>query len=114
MSENYLVVATPVFKLTLNKLRAFLKRKHGDTLAARTCDSIKQRLADLSSNPYLAPVSDRLSALGFTDYRQFQIDDHNLVFYRVDAQARKVILVIAMDSRQSIEQLLFDTIISME
>lgn len=114
MSEDYKVVATPVFKLTLKKLCAFLWRKHGATLASNTLDSIKQRVTKLSGNPYLAPVSERLAALGFTDYRQLLIDQHNLIYYRVDEETHKVILVVAMDSRQSIEQLLYETTIILE
>jgi plasmid stabilization system protein ParE len=114
MSDDYGVVATPVFRLTLKKLCVFLGRKYGSKNAASTREAIKLRIAQLAASPYSAPVSERLAALGFTDYRQLLIDQHNLVYYRVDDQNRKVVLVIAMDSCQSIEQLLYETTIMLE
>lgn len=112
MSDDYKVVATPTFNITLKKLNSFLSRKFGDELAATTRGEIKQCVASLAKNPFAAPVSERLADLGFTDYRQMLVDKHNLVYYRVDEQARKVVLVIAMDSRQSIEQLLYQVMIT--
>ncbi len=112
-SKRYVVVATPVFRLTLKKLCAFLKRKHDGRIAASARDSIKQRVAELAVDPSLAPVSDRLEALGITDYRQLLVDQHNLVFYRVDERAGKVILILAMDARQSVKQLLYEINISL-
>lgn len=93
---------------------AFLNRKHGAALVMQTRDLIKLRVTELSSNPYAGPVSDRLAALGFTQYRQLLIDQHNLVCYRVDEAAHKIVLVLVMDSRQSIEQLLYETTIILE
>ena len=39
------------------------------------------------------------------------VAQHNLVFYRVDEEASKVVLIAVMDSRQSIEQLLYETML---
>lgn len=114
MSKGYQIVATPVFKITLKKLCYFLKRKYGTELAETTRNTIKQNVSQLTESPYLAPVSERLTALGFTDYRQLLIDHHNLVFYRIDEDASKVILLLAMDSRQSIEQLLYETTVLLD
>jgi len=41
-------------------------------------------------------------------------DQHHMVYYRVDEAAQKVVLVLAMDSRQSIEQWLYETTIMLE
>jgi len=111
MSKPFQIVATPVFKTTLKKLSIFLTRKHSAVVAEEAKKLIKQKVVDLSSHPFSSPVSERLSALGFIDYRQMQVDHHNLVFYRVDEKEGKVVLIAVMDSRQSIEQLLYETML---
>ncbi|MEP3351642.1 MAG: type II toxin-antitoxin system RelE/ParE family toxin [Marinomonas sp.] len=108
MSKPFQVVATPAFKTTLKKLSTFLTRKHNTVVADEAKKLIKQKVLALSDQPFSSPVSDRLSALGFMNYRQMQVGQHNLVFYRVDEQEEKVVLIIVMDSRQSIEQLLYE------
>ena len=113
MSESYEIIATPVFKLTLRKLCSFLSSKYGSDTASQVRETIKQRVISLAENPRSAPVSDRLEALGLTDYRQLLVDSHNLIYYRVDEGTKKVILVVAMDSRQSLEQLLFEVTITL-
>lgn len=111
MSKSFQVVATPVFKATLKKLSAFLTRKHGAVVADDARNSIKQQVLALSLHPFSSPISERLAALGFMDYHQMQVAQHNLVFYRVDEEASKVVLIAVMDSRQSIEQLLYETML---
>lgn len=111
MSESFQVVATPVFKETLKKLSAFLTRKHGAVVADDARNLIKQQVQELSHHPFSSPISERLAALGFLDYRQMLVAQHNLVFYRVDEEANKVVLIAVMDSRQSIEQLLYETML---
>lgn len=113
MSESYEIIATHVFKQTLRKLCSFLSSKYGSDTASQARATIKQRVMLLSENPHSAPVSDRLEALGLTDYRQLLVDSHNLIYYRVDESSKKVILVAAMDSRQSLEQLLFEVTIAL-
>lgn len=111
MSEPYEIVASPVFKLTLRKLLSFVAKKHGEEIASQTRNTLKNRIETLKGNPALAPLSDRLAAFGFLDYRQLAVDKHNLLFYRVDEQTHKIVLVVAMDARQSIEQLLYEVTI---
>lgn len=111
MSKSFQVVATPVFKETLKKLSAFLTRKHGAVVADDARSLIKQQVQSLCTQPFFSPMSERLSALGFMDYRQMLVAQHNLVFYRVDEEANKVVLIAVMDSRQSIEQLLYETML---
>ena len=111
MSKAFQVVATPVFKTTLKKLSMFLTRKHSEAVAEEAKTLIKQKVVALNEHPFSSPVSDRLSALGFMDYRQMQVGQHNLVFYRVNERENKVILIAVMDSRQSIEQLLYETML---
>ncbi|MBV1790197.1 hypothetical protein KQ940_19245 [Marinobacterium sp. D7] len=91
-----------------------MSRKQGAAVAGRTRDLIKLRITELSGNPHVAPISERLAGLGFADYRQLLIDQHNLVYYRLDEEAGKVVLLAVMDSRQSIEQLLYETTIILE
>lgn len=71
-------------------------------------------MTELSRNPFSAPISERLTALGFMDYRQLLIDQHNLIYYRIDEEANKVVLLLVMDSRQSIEQILYETTIALD
>jgi toxin ParE1/3/4 len=111
MSDTYEIVASPVFNLTLKKLFTFLSNKHGNDIATNAIAEIKLKVGLLVEHPYLAPVSDRLEALGFSDYRQLSIDKHNIVYYRIDTSRNKIILIVAMDSRQSIEQLLYEVTI---
>lgn len=108
---DFKIVATPVFKITLQRLCGFLSSKYGADFAEKTLSVIKSRVKELAANPYSAPVSDRMAALGFIHYRQLLVDQHNLVFYRIDEEDQKIVLVVAMDSRQSIEQLLYETTI---
>lgn len=109
MNSSYQIVATPVFRFTLERLCFFLERKFDSKAAQRAKRSIKESIqANLSSNPHSAPISERLAELGLTDYRQYLVDGHNLVFFRIDEQRKKVILIAAMDSRQSIKKLLYD------
>jgi hypothetical protein len=43
-----------------------------------------------------------------TDYRQWQVDQHNLLFYRLDEQNQRIELLLLMDSRQNLQKLLFE------
>lgn len=109
-SNNYQILATPVFKITLKKLCTFLERKYGKAKANEAKNAIKLKIAStLQTDPYHAPVSERLIEFGIPDYRQLRIEQHNIVFFRVDESKKRVVLLAAMDSRQSIEKLLFET-----
>lgn len=114
MSDEYKIVATPTFKITLTRLSHFLSRKFTQSHAEQTLATIKSTVLLLAQNPYAAPVSDRLSSLGITNYRQLLVDKHNLVYYRIDDSTKQVILVLVMDSRQSIKQLLYETMIYLD
>lgn len=111
MSKPLLIVATPVFKATLKKLSAFLTRKYGASVADEAQSVIKQQVLELSTRPFSFPISERLSTLGFMDYRQMLVDRHNLVIYRIKEDENKIVLIAVMDSRQSIEQLLYETML---
>jgi plasmid stabilization system protein ParE len=86
--------------------------KYSSILALETKQSIKNSiLENLVSNPYVAPISDRMIDIGISDYRQFSIDKHNIVFYRIDESKKQVVLLVIMDSRQSIQKLLSEIIL---
>lgn len=109
MSNAYAIVASPLFKLSQQRLVAFLTEKYSATLTQNTLAHIKQRIKqDLATHPTLAPISERLLALGIADYRQWQVDQHNLLFYRVDGQKQRIELLLLMDSRQNLQKLLFE------
>ncbi len=108
----YKIVASPTFKLCLKRLVHFLTVKYSSKLAHITKQNIKKTIQDnLPDNPYIATISDRLIDLGIKDYRQYLIDDKNLIFYRVDEEKQTIVLLAVMDSRQSIQQLLSEVML---
>ncbi|RUO73270.1 hypothetical protein CWI78_02150 [Idiomarina ramblicola] len=108
-NRNYVVVASPVFRLSLQRFKAFLTRKHSQSVALNTVMTIKSRIQErLPVNPEIAPISERLFDLGLTDYRQWLIDEHNLIIYKVNQSDSRVELLLVMDSRQSTRKLLFE------
>jgi len=108
----YEITVSASFKITLKRLIDFLTTKHSLALAEETKQSIKKAiLENLPTNPHFAHVSSRLIDLGIKEYRQYQIDEHNLVFYRVDEECKKIILLAVMDSRQSIQKLLSEVLL---
>jgi len=109
MTTKYSIKATSVFKLSLTKLDSFLTRKFSETVARKAKRAISTKVqSQLSNNPHSAPQSDRLLALGLAEYRQLLVDDHNIVFFRVDESTKTVILLLVIDSRQDLEKLLFE------
>ena len=105
----YKIIATPVFKLSLQRFSHFIARKYSHKKVAAIKQSIKQKLQqNLSQHPTLAPISSRLLELGISQYRQYTIDDHNIVFYQVDESDKKIILLLIMDSRQDLQKLLYE------
>ncbi len=109
MTSRYNIKVTPVFKLCLEKLATFLTRKFSHSVATETRQAIKEKIStQLSTQPYAAPRSERLTELGLTEYRQLLIDKHNVVFFRVDESNSTVILLLVIDSRQDLKKLLFE------
>ncbi len=112
--STYKIVATTVFKSSLQRFRYFLENKYSKKLATDTIKRIKKRIhQNLSKNPEIAPISQRLVEMGITQYRQYTIDEHNLVFYRVDEGNKTVVLLAVMDSRQSVPKMLYEVVVLM-
>ena len=108
----YEIVATPAFKLCLDRLIHFLETRYSPQKARKTKSHIKNVLAEnLSQNPHIAPVSGRLIDIGIKDYRQYPVDEHNMVFYRINESKKRVVLLAVMDSRQNIQKLLLDVLL---
>ena len=108
----YQVVATPTFKLCLDRLIYFLETKYSPQKAQKTKSNIKKVLVEnLSQNPHIAPISNRLMDIGIRDYRQYPVDEHNMVFYRINEDKKRVVLIAVMDNRQSIQKLLLDVLL---
>lgn len=104
---SYTLVASPVFKLSLQRLIYFLEKKYTQSLANKTKRTIRKGIEKgLLINPKVAPISPRLIELGINEYRQLLVDKHNLVFFRIEEANKRVILLAVMDSRQSIGKLL--------
>ena len=103
----YQIIATPTFKVTLQRLVHFLEVKYSEEKARQISHQIKTTLTKkLAKNPEIAPLSPRLISLGINQYRQFQIDEHNIVFYKIIEKKKRVLLLAVMDSRQSLQKLL--------
>ena len=109
LNDTYRIVASPLFKLSLQRLKAFLTVAFGDQLSATTVATLRQQISQqLPSHPELAPISERLLELGIPDYRQWQLDQHNLLFYRVNETEQRIELLLVMDNRQNLRKLLFE------
>jgi toxin ParE1/3/4 len=108
----YEVIATPTFKLCLDRLIYFLETRYSPQKAQKTKAYIKKTLADnLSQNLHIAPISNRLIDIGIRDYRQYAVGEHNMVFYRINEDKKRVVLLAVMDNRQNIQKLLFDVLL---
>lgn len=108
----YTIVASPTFKLCLKRLIHFLDIKYSTKYARDTKQKIKESiLKNLLNNPHIAPISERLIDLGIKEYRQYVINDKNIVFYRIDEENKMIILLAVMDSRQSIQKLLSEALL---
>lgn len=108
-NSRYAVVASSVFRLSLQRFKAFLEGKYSESTALKTVEVIKSRIqTELPNNPQIAPISERLFDLGLTDYRQWLIDEHNLVLYKVNKVESRIELLLVMDSRQGIRKLLYE------
>lgn len=109
MNNHYIIVASPLFKLSLQRLKAFLTAAASEQLATTTLADIQQQISQhLPTLPALASISERLLELGIPDYRQWQLDKHNLLFYRINEAEQRIELLLVMDSRQSLRKLLFE------
>jgi len=108
----YEVVATPAFKLCLNRLICFLEIKYSTRKAQAIKSKIKKKLTiNLSENPHIAPISNRLIELGIKDFRQYPVDEHNMVFYRINEDKKQIVLLAVMDGRQNIQKLLLEVML---
>lgn len=108
-SELYRVEASRVFKLSIQRFRSFIEQSYSESTADNVIANIKAKIREqLPVNPKVGPISERLLALGVSDYRQWLVDDHNLVFYKVDEANQNVELFLLMSTKQSIRKLLFE------
>jgi len=108
-SKRYVVVATPNFKLSVQRLSAFLAKKHGKQHATNNKKALLNKINGiLTEQPYIAPVSARLLALGIVDFRQWAVDEQNIIFYRIAEETAEVVVLVAMDARQNIQKLLYE------
>ena len=105
----YTIVASETFKASVQRFRAFLSYKYGDKFAEQKVALVRQNIEQhLPATPDIAPISPRLLEIGITEYRQWLIDNHNLIFYKVEQDSKEVHLLALMDSRQNIQKLLFE------
>lgn len=108
----YTAVASNVFKHSISRLRAFLSKKYDDEFAGNQIESIRNDIQNkLCTNPYIAPVSERLLALGMSEYRQWCVDEHNILYFRIREESSQIELLAVMDARQNIQKLLFEIMV---
>jgi toxin ParE1/3/4 len=105
----YTIVASETFKSSVQRFSAFLSYKYGDEFARQQVSLVRHNIEQhLATNPDIAPISQRLLEIGITEYRQWLLDKHNLIFYKVEHRSKEVHLLALMDSRQNIQNLLFE------
>ena len=105
----YTVVASDVFKHSLNRLHSFLTKKYGEDVARKQQKLLRKNIKNkLCANPHIAPISDRLLALGMSEYRQWRVDEYGILYFKINEQSNQIELLAVMDSRQSIQKLLFE------
>jgi len=105
----YTLVTSEAFKHSLERLYAFMSKKYGEDVARKHKKSLRNNIVSrLTANPYIAPVSDRLLSLGISEYRQWNIDEHNILYFKINEERKQIELLAVMDSRQSIQKLLFE------
>lgn len=110
MTTEYKIVYTPAFKTTLSRLTYFLEKNYSTELALQVKKEIRSAInTSLKSNPFLGPISDRLADLGITQYRQWLVDQHNLVFYKIEAE--HIVVLAVINTRQSIRDVLYDVLL---
>ncbi len=103
------ITATHAFALSVARLRRFLSFRYSSEVADQTLSAAEAKVIRvLSEYPDIAPFSERLMTLGIGNYRQWQIDDHNLLFYSYDSATQTIELLLIIDSRQDIQQALFE------
>ena len=109
---SYKVKASPYFKLSVQRLSAFLSRKYSAKHAMNNKKALQEKISKiLPGQPYIAPVSSRLVELGISDFRQWVVDEHNIIFYRVADKETEIILLLVMDGRQDIHKLLQELVL---
>jgi len=105
----YKLVFSPVFKVSLRRLKSFLLRKFSAEVSETAQSQIRKVIEEtLPLNPFMGPVCDRLLDLGVPGYRQLVIDKHNTVIYRIDEAHQELVVLLVFDSRQSLQHLLVD------
>lgn len=105
----YKLVFSPVFKVSLRRLKNFLSRKFSKEVSEAAQAQIRTAIEQvLPSNPFIGSECDRLLDLGVVGYRQWVIDKHNTVIYRIDENNKDLVVLLTFDSRQSLQKLLTD------
>ena len=109
VSKAYKIKVTPTFKLSLSRQISFLSHKYSAKKARANKYFLYEKIKkELTAKPNIAPVSQRLLGLGIANYRQWSVDKHNIIFYRINNDSADVTLLLAMDARQDIQKLLYE------
>jgi toxin ParE1/3/4 len=95
---NYRVIRTDTADAGIRQIMLFIAEKFGNEVALEKLDELEHDIMLLGSNPYIG-TEPKYPVLKRQDYKVF-ISGKNLVFYKVNDDAREVIIYAVVDQRQ--------------
>lgn len=95
---NYRVIRTDTADAGIRQIILFIAEKFGNEVALEKLDELEHDIMLLGSNPYIG-TEPKYPVLKRQGYKVF-ISGKNLVFYKVNDDAREVIIYAVVDQRQ--------------
>jgi toxin ParE1/3/4 len=95
---SYRVIRTDTADAGIRKIMLFIAEKFGNEVALEKLDELEHDIMLLGSNPYIG-TEPKYPVLKRQGYKVF-ISGKNLVFYKVNDDAREVIIYAVVDQRQ--------------
>jgi toxin ParE1/3/4 len=95
---NYRVIRTDTADAGIRQIMLFIAEKFGNEVALEKLDELEHDIMLLGSNPYIG-TEPKYPVLKRQGYKVF-ISGKNLVFYKVNDDAREVIIYAVVDQRQ--------------
>jgi toxin ParE1/3/4 len=95
---NYRIIRTDTADAGIRQIMLFIAEKFGNEVALEKLDELEHDIMLLGSNPYIGTVP-KYPVLKRQGYKVF-ISGKNLVFYKVNDDAREVIIYAVVDQRQ--------------
>jgi toxin ParE1/3/4 len=95
---NYRVIRTDTADAGIRQIILFIAEKFGNEVALEKLDELEHDIMLLGSNPYIG-TEPKYPVLKRQGYKVF-LSGKNLVFYKVNDDAREVIIYAVVDQRQ--------------